>query len=166
VLGVVGAALAAATLGNVSSSWATFSESNHQHVTGSVKYDHSPPAGGAHDAVWQNCGFYSSVIRNENAVHSLEHGAVWITYSSRASDSQVSELRIFAAEHYLGTQKYLVVSPVSDQSSPFVATAWGAQMKFVSLADPKLSKFLNKYQSKGQGGEPNGECTGGTGSPT
>src|SRR5579859_159302 len=50
------------------------------HVTGPVKYAQVPPVGGNHAAVWQNCGIYSQPIANENAVHSMEHGAVWITY--------------------------------------------------------------------------------------
>jgi hypothetical protein len=53
------------------------------HVGGNIDYDQDlgiPPAGGPHNPSWQNCGFYDELVRDENAVHSLEHGAVWITY--------------------------------------------------------------------------------------
>jgi hypothetical protein len=46
-----------------------------------VDYPQSPPVGGPHNPIWQNCGFYSKPVRDEYAVHSMEHGAVWITYS-------------------------------------------------------------------------------------
>ena len=33
-----------------------------------------------HDPVWLDCGAYDAPVRDENAVHDLEHGSVWITY--------------------------------------------------------------------------------------
>ena len=47
-----------------------------------VKYDTTPPIGGNHSPYWADCSgtVYSAAIANENAVHMLEHGAVWITY--------------------------------------------------------------------------------------
>ena len=58
-------------------------EGNHNHVNGTIKYDASPPIGGNHDQFWANCNgvVYDHQIANENAVHMLEHGAVWITYN-------------------------------------------------------------------------------------
>ncbi|HZY44457.1 MAG TPA: DUF3105 domain-containing protein, partial [Anaerolineae bacterium] len=43
-------------------------------------YQEVPPVGGTHDPAWLNCGIYDQPVRTENAVHSMEHGAVWITY--------------------------------------------------------------------------------------
>src|SRR5690349_7076196 len=45
-----------------------------------ISYAQSPPAGGKHAPEWQNCGIYNAPVPNETAVHSLAHGAVWITY--------------------------------------------------------------------------------------
>ena len=57
-----------------------------QHVDTAVDYDRSrPPVGGPHapPPSWADCTgtVYTVDIRHENAVHSLEHGAVWITYN-------------------------------------------------------------------------------------
>ncbi|NED68182.1 DUF3105 domain-containing protein, partial [Streptomyces sp. SID10244] len=56
-----------------------------QHVRADqrVAYDQSPPFGGPHDEVWATCTgiVYPNPLRSENAVHALEHGAVWITYN-------------------------------------------------------------------------------------
>ena len=51
-------------------------------VTGSVELPVVPPVAGEHNAAWQNCtgNVYDAPIANEHAVHSLEHGAIWITY--------------------------------------------------------------------------------------
>jgi hypothetical protein len=47
----------------------TFAGLSRRHVNGSVRYPETPPAGGDHDPVWQNCNgnVYPAPIRNENA---------------------------------------------------------------------------------------------------
>ena len=62
-----------------------------QHTEGEVDYEQSPPAGGEHNPVWQNCGYYAEPVRDENAVRSLEHGAVWLSAMSRRSSTSSSE---------------------------------------------------------------------------
>ena len=51
------------------------------HVTTAVNYPQTPPTGGDHNPVWLNCGVYEEPQQNENAVHVLEHGAIWTTYN-------------------------------------------------------------------------------------
>jgi len=143
----------------------TFAENDHQHVTTTVTYDHNPPAGGAHDATPLNCGIYASAVRNENAVHSMEHGSVWITYRPNLPSSDVLYLRTFVQDHYDGTQRYLVLSPYPGIPSAVVASTWGAQIKLTGAHDPRLLEFVNKYIGGGQGGEKGAECTGGIGAP-
>ncbi len=143
----------------------TFAENDHQHVTGAVQYDHNPPAGGAHNAVWLNCGVYVSTVNDTNAVHSLEHGAVWITYQPDLPASAVSALQDLVTSNYSGTQRYLVLSPYPGIPAPIVASAWGAQLQVNSASDPRLLQFIKHFQGGAQGGEQGGECTGGTGTP-
>ena len=51
------------------------------HTESIVDYELRPPAGGIHNPVWWNCGFYDEAIPDENVVHDLEHGAVWLAYA-------------------------------------------------------------------------------------
>ena len=51
-----------------------------------------PPVGGAHDPEWLECGAYDAPVRDENAVHDLEHGTVWITYDGPARPADVAAL--------------------------------------------------------------------------
>jgi hypothetical protein len=62
---------------------------DREHVDGNVDYPTDPPIGGDYNEVWANCKFYAEVIPNENAVHSLEHGAVWVAYSPDAPAAEL-----------------------------------------------------------------------------
>ena len=132
-----------------------------QHTDGEVDYAQTPPAGGKHNPVWQNCGFYDEPITDENAVHSLEHGAVWITYSPDLPQDQVEQLRDLAH-----SQTHVLVSPYPNLPSPVVASAWGKQVSLQSADDPSLGRFVRAYRQGPQTPEPGAVCTGGIGQPS
>jgi Protein of unknown function (DUF3105) len=138
----------------------SFSGLTRNHVTGTVNYPQTPPVGGDHDPTWLNCGTYTAPVRNENAVHDLEHGAVWITYQPDLDQADVSKLTKLATG-----QTYLDLSPYPGLPAPVVASAWGKQLKLTGASDPRLAAFVKKYKQGAQTPEPGAPCTGGTGTP-
>ena len=142
-----------------------FAETNHSHVAGPVHYDRTPPAGGPHNAEWLNCGVYTQPVPNENAVHDLEHGAVWITYRPSLSRLGIAELVKFVVNHYDGAQRYITLSPYPGLPAPVVASVWGAQIRLNGPKDPRLAAFVAHYIGGNQGGEQGAPCTGGVGTP-
>jgi predicted small secreted protein len=138
----------------------SYSNLSRDHTKQPVDYPQSPPVGGPHNPTWQNCGFYSKPVRNEYAVHSMEHGAVWITYSPDLPKDQVETLRDIAQSN-----SYVLVSPYSDLPSQVVASAWGKQLHLNSADDPRLEQFVSAYQQGPQNPEPGAPCSGGVGSP-
>lgn len=130
------------------------------HTEGTLSYAQSPPVGGAHSGVWQNCGIYDQPVRNENAVHSLEHGAVWVTYRPDLPAADLEQLRALARG-----QSYVLLSPYPGLQTPVAASAWGLQLALESVSDPKLADFVRTYQQGSQTPEPGAPCTGGTGTP-
>jgi hypothetical protein len=136
----------------------TWSKLGRDHVTKDVDQPMTPPAGGDHDPVWANCNgeVYTKEIRDENAVHSLEHGAVWVTYNDQAADADVRAL----ADRVSKTP-YTLMSPYSEQSSPIMLTAWGHQLEVEKASDPRIPQFFTKYVQGKQTPEPGAPCTGG-----
>lgn len=130
------------------------------HVTEPVTYDVVPPIGGPHYAEWQNCGIYDQPVENENAVHSLEHGAVWITYRPDLPADQVARLR-----DLVRGRSYALLSPYPSLPAPVVASAWGLQLRVESASDERLSRFLVKYMQGPQTPEPGAVCYAGVGTP-
>jgi hypothetical protein len=135
----------------------TFDDLSQQHTEGPVEYDQNPPVGGMHSPVLQNCGFYDEPVGNEHAVHSLEHGAVWITYDPDLPASDVAKLEALAEDH-----DYLLISPYEGVPSPVVASAWGVQLQLEGVDDPYLIAFIDYFEQGPQNPEPGAACSGGT----
>ncbi|MGW2232640.1 DUF3105 domain-containing protein [Streptomyces sp. NPDC001759] len=129
------------------------------HVTGTVNYPMHPPVGGNHNQVWLNCNgdVYTKAVHDENAVHALEHGAVWVTYTSKAKKADVDTLAAKVKQ-----TPYTLMSPYEKQTSPIELSAWGHQLGVTSASDPKVAKFFETYVQGKQTPEPGASCTGGT----
>jgi hypothetical protein len=131
----------------------------NNHTQDTVDYEQDPPAGGEHNPVWQNATFYEEPVRNENAVHTMEHGAVWITYSPDLPQEQRDTI-----QEIVEGQDCLLASPYPGlpESTPIVASAWGAQVRLESADDPNLERFVSAYRKGPQTPEPGATCSGGT----
>ncbi|MEV6160325.1 DUF3105 domain-containing protein [Streptomyces sp. NPDC052052] len=128
------------------------------HVTTTVTYPMKPPVGGDHNPVWMNCDgeVYKKAIPDMNAVHSLEHGSVWVTYTDKASDADVAKL----AER-VGRTPYSLMSPYQDQAGTITLSAWGNQVSVDSADDRRVDRFFAKFVQGSQTPEPGAACTGG-----
>ena len=131
------------------------------HETGlEIPFGELPPSGGNHDPVWQNCGIYEEPLNTANAVHSLEHGAVWITYQPDLPAEEIA-----AIENWARGQNFLLVSPYPEQRSPIVMTGWGVQLELDSIDDARVAQFVERYRVGPNTPERGAACTGGIGEP-
>jgi len=119
-----------------------------------------PPLGGTHWTSWQNCGIYLDPVLPQRAIHSMEHGAVWITYQPDLPEDEVALLHD-AVEGYPET----IVSPYPDQEAPVVLTVWNRQLTVDSAADERVDEFISRYYNR-SGPEASASCVqGGFGTP-
>lgn len=144
----------------------TFQIADRSHVTGPVSYPQRPPAGGRHASVWLNCGIYDQPVPDENAVHSLEHGAVWITYQPSLPATQVQVLQDLVRAQWKAPQGYLVLSPYPGQPAPVIVTAWANQLALPDATDTRLGEFVRHFLATPSAPEPGAPCSGGLGGPT
>jgi hypothetical protein len=137
----------------------TFPATTNESVEGSISYDRDPPTNGDHAPIWQNCGFYSEPVENETAVHSMDHGAVWITYRPDLPADQIETLR------GLGQEEYVLVSPYPGLSAPVVATAWRNQLELEGADDPRLRQFVDQFRILETAPLSGNKCFSGRGEP-
>ena len=133
-----------------------FADLTRNHVQTAVEYPQEPGVGGDHAAVWTNCGVYTEPINEQSAVHSLEHGAVWLTYQPGLPATDIATLTALAQD-----KPYVLLSPDKDQSAPVTATAWGTQLALPNANDTRIPAFIRAYAQSPNAPEPGASCAGG-----
>ncbi|MFD9358563.1 DUF3105 domain-containing protein [Streptomyces sp. NPDC060031] len=128
------------------------------HVETPVKYEMNPPVGGDHSPRWMNCNgdVYKNPIPEVNAVHSMEHGAVWVTYNEKAAKADLDKLA-----ETVGKTPYTLMSPDKEQAGAIMLSAWGKQLTVDNAADPRVAQFFTRYVQGQQTPEPGAACTNG-----
>jgi Protein of unknown function (DUF3105) len=162
-------ACATPTKNNIGSIVAFPFQTGGQHTASAderVQYETTPPVSGKHAGIWQNCGEYQSEIRNETAVHSMEHGAVWITYQPGLPPKSLQKLR-----DLIKNKPNILLSPLAIQTEPIIASAWTVQLRLMNADVPKLRQFLERYSylyaehHESRAPEVGSACVGGFGQP-
>jgi hypothetical protein len=128
------------------------------HVKGPQTYKVGPAVGGNHNINWQNCmgDIYAEPIAQEHAVHSLEHGAVWITYRPGLPQAQIDIL----AGKVRGREKMLM-SPYDGLDAPISLQAWGYQLKINHADDSRIDQFIKVMRVNASIEGPNASCSQG-----
>ncbi|MGJ3224847.1 DUF3105 domain-containing protein [Micromonospora aurantiaca (nom. illeg.)] len=128
-----------------------------EHKAGPLTYEVTPSVGGNHNSAWQNCtgDVYDAPIADEHATHSLEHGAVWVTYRPDLPADQIQRLadRVRALD-------YLMISPADGLDAPISVQAWGYRLTVASAADERVDEFI-RIARVNAGPERGATCSGG-----
>ena len=127
------------------------------HKDGTLPYEVTPSVGGDHNGAWQNCmgTVYDAPIAPEHATHSLEHGAVWITYQPGLAPTQVDRLK-----QRVEGREYTLMSPHQSQKEPVSVQAWGYRLGVDSADDSRLDDFIAAARINA-GPEQGATCSGG-----
>ena len=127
-----------------------------------VEYGARPPTSGAHFPTWQNCGFYTEPVRDETAVHALEHGAIWIAY-----DPDLDPVRVEEISAVVESDPHCLASPYPGLANPIVVSAWQRQLALEAIGDDGFAEFVERQlgrvsETAPEAGAP---CDGAVGSP-
>ena len=128
------------------------------HTAEDVDHPQSPSVGGEHDPVWLDCGAYDEPVREENAVHDLEHGAVWISYDPDLDRGDVETLAEQLPQNG-------ILAPYPGLPVPVVVTVWGRQLELEAADDARLPLFIRRYGGGETAPEPFASCAGGVRDP-
>ena len=114
------------------------------HRSGALPYPRQatvPPDGGNHNANPQSCQVYAAPIPNVNAVHSLEHGAVWAAYNpAKATKDDIAALTRLATGN-----SSRMVSPYPGLDSTISLQAWGERLTVDNAKDARVAKFFTLF---------------------
>lgn len=136
-----------------------FSRSDDQLLGEAVAYDtstHVPagtlgpnppltPAGGSHYLGPLSAGNYDEPVSDGNAIHSLEHGFVWITYQpDQISGTALDTLKDIASDFGRDT----ILSPRFENSFPIIIVSWEQRLTQTNIDEQALRDFVSTNRNR------------------
>ena len=109
-------------------------------------YNSNPPSSGSHYSNTARVNFYEETVRDENIIHNLEHGDIWIAYHPRISAETKDQLKRIQGTKVIVTQREANDFDIS-------LVAWGRVDSFnlegVSMDEQRVGDFIKRYINKG-----------------
>jgi len=129
-------------------------EQGRNHISqGSTQhgpYNSNPPTSGPHWPQPAQCKIYTEEIADESVIHSLEHGAVWVTYKD---NGELGDNLTALVEN---NSTKVILSPRSENDSAVAVVSWGRILKLEGFDEQQIDEFINVYRNSGP--EPFAPC--------
>ncbi|MBI1984555.1 MAG: DUF3105 domain-containing protein [Candidatus Wildermuthbacteria bacterium] len=110
------------------------------------EYTSNPPTSGPHYGQTARSGFREEAIPDQNIIHNLEHGDVWIAFHPRIADEIQEELKQFGAAK-------VIITPREANETDIALAAWGRLDAFNVennvLPVERIKDFIKRYTNKG-----------------
>ncbi|HMI83542.1 MAG TPA: DUF3105 domain-containing protein [Polyangiaceae bacterium] len=134
----------------------------HVAVCSPLSYATNPPSSGNHYAIWADYRTYQRPIQRGFWVHSLEHGAVVITYNCPEGCAE----EVTAAQTFVDglpadcgpMARRVILTPDPELDVRFAASAWGATLRASCFDRATFSAFFSDHYDHA----PESICGGGT----
>ena len=108
-------------------------------------YNSNPPTSGPHWNGPAKNGNHDSPLADEQALHNLEHGYVWISYKGDVSDDVKNKLKEIVG----GDDWKVILSPRDADETKIALAAWGRVLKMDEPDYDKVKDFIKTYRNRG-----------------
>jgi len=116
---------------------------NHVPANTEVTYQTNPPTSGSHLAFPQSWGVYDQEIDDKAAVHAMEHGGIWITYTS-LDESSVKALE----EIWRSNPGSVIVSPRAANEDSIAVASWGRVMRLAAVDQALIQQYIDTFKNQ------------------
>ncbi len=113
---------------------------NHISSKETVLYKTNPPTSGPHWSTPADWRFYDKELPDEQLVHNLEHGGIWITYKDLDKGS-INKLKSIAKNN----NNSVVITKRDENEDSVVVASWGRMMKLVEVDKALIQKYIDTY---------------------
>lgn len=145
---------------------ADFEIVGRQHIavgTPGSGYNSDPPISGVHWPEPAKLGIYDKPLPDEQLIHNLEHGHIWISYrpanvslqSSQSSPAAnlapgISEEELKELEEIVKADEWkIIMTPREKNDAKIILAAWGRLLKMDDLNKDKVEAFIKTYRNRG-----------------
>ncbi|MBP9802756.1 MAG: DUF3105 domain-containing protein [Candidatus Pacebacteria bacterium] len=105
-------------------------------------YNSNPPTSGAHWADQADWGVYDQPLIDEQAVHNLEHGGIWISYKDIDEETKTNLIKIAKAN-----SQSVILSPREGNDTSIVLASWTRLEKMDSYDAAKIIDFISRNKN-------------------
>ncbi len=106
------------------------------------EYNSNPPTSGWHYAQPARWGVHQTELPDEQLIHNLEHGGIWISYMG-IDDSTRSALEKIAT-----SQSKVIIEPRAKNDAPIVLAAWGRLLKLEKFDEQTIVAFIGANRNR------------------
>lgn len=114
-----------------------------------VQYNSNPPTSGQHYAKWITRGIYDKPQVDGNLIHSLEHGAVILSYKSDLAKEDVEKIKSVFSKASVSKK---IMVPRENLDTPVALTSWGRLLKLQTIeatSEAKIKEFMETNEDRG-----------------
>jgi hypothetical protein len=106
-------------------------------------YHSNPPTSGPHYAQAADWGIYPDPLPDEQVVHNLEHGGIWISYKDIDADTKAKLEAIAKAN-----SGSVIMTPRPQNDARIVLASWTRLEKLGSYDEGKILEFIRANKNK------------------
>jgi len=108
------------------------------------QYNSNPPTSGWHYSQPANFGVYKQELPDENILHNLEHGGIWISYKPDIDEDIKSKLEDIGKNN----SGSVVVSPRAANDSNIAVASWGRLLKLDNIDENQIKLFIKMNKNR------------------
>lgn len=108
-------------------------------------YNSNPPTGGWHYDASAQTGIYDRELPDEQLVHNLEHGHIWIAYHPDLDEVSINKL-VDIAKSY---SSKIIMTPRTKNNTIISLVAWEYLLKLNEFDEGLVQGFIKQYRGKG-----------------
>ncbi|PIR41706.1 MAG: hypothetical protein COV30_02290 [Candidatus Yanofskybacteria bacterium CG10_big_fil_rev_8_21_14_0_10_37_15] len=121
---------------------------NREHIAIGAphpEYNSDPPTGGWHYNDPVQTGIYDEEFPDEQLIHNLEHGHIWIAYKPDLDVETIEKLAEIAKSY--GSK--IIMTPRSKNNVLIAVTAWEYLLELNGFDEGQILGFIKAYRGRG-----------------
>ncbi len=153
VVGLIAFAIWASVKADESRPGVSFANQGQQHIAVGAShpaYNSNPPTSGWHYAQEATWGVHAQELPDEQVLHNLEHGGIWISYTGIDQDTQ-AKIEDLAKKY----PDKLIITPRAKDDTKIVVASWTRLLKMDQYDETKIVEFISANKNKSP--EPNAQ---------
>ena len=108
------------------------------------EYNSNPPTSGSHYVKEAEWGVYQNELPDEQLIHNLEHGGIWISYKPDIDPAIKAKLESIGNNN----RGSVVVAPRTMNDSMIAVASWGRLEKLDKFDEVEIINFIDENKNK------------------